>query len=170
MATNPDATEGVDSQPTSSSDTRLKTKRPKVQVVPSRRLPNRARALNPGKPDARRTKRTPAEVKADKNRKKELAQQLLETEERRVQLLAQIELDEESADMEEDENVVRTLDQVAEEEREVFSFTEVDAEDSEKSSDGDSCEEVNMRSQSKKGVRYVRLTHAMKTDLMPVAA
>jgi hypothetical protein len=164
MATNPDATEGIDSQPTNSSDTGPKPKRAKAQATPLRTLPDRARALNPGKPDVRRAKRTPAEVKADKKRKEKLAQQLRKTEERRVQLLAQMELDEESADMEEDENVVRTLGQVSEEEREGFSFTEVDAEDSEQSSDGGSCEKVNARTQSKKGVCERSADTAMETD------
>lgn len=153
VATNPD---GIDTRPTNGSDTGPKTKQAKVQAVSPRTLPDRARALNPGKPDVRRTKRTPAEVKADKKRKDDLAQQLLEIDERRVQLVGQMELDEEYADMEEDENVVRTLGQVTqvtEEEREVFSFTEVDAEDSEESTDEGSCEKVNTHSQSKKGVR-----------------
>lgn len=124
---------------TDNSDT-PKPKRRKGKTVPSRSpLPDRNRQAHPGVPDKPRPKRTPAEVLADKGRKAKIAEELQRMEELKVRLLAQMELDEEEEEAEENRTVVRTLDDIRDDESvEVFTFDEVDAEESEESVHGDS--------------------------------
>jgi hypothetical protein len=80
----------------------------KLNVVPPRSpLPNRInRVVNPGRPDAKRAKRTSAEVTAAAKRKEVLRQEIAEHERRKIQALAEIEMQEEMEAAEEENSMV----------------------------------------------------------------
>jgi hypothetical protein len=80
----------------------------KRNVVPPRSpLPNRInRVVNPGRPDAKCTKWTSAEVTAAEKWKEDLRKQIEEHDRRKIQALAEIELQEEMEAAEEENNEV----------------------------------------------------------------
>jgi len=93
-------------------DTDIEMSPPKASknrnVVPPRSpLPNRInRVVNPGRPDAKRTKRTSAGVTAAAKRKEDLRKEIEEHNRRKIQALAEIELQEEMEAAEEENNEV----------------------------------------------------------------
>lgn len=114
---------------------------PKVKKIkaapptPSKSNPSRNnRVSNPGGPDKKRSKRTSAEVVADKEKKEQMALKLVEVEKQKILLLAAMEVDDEEAEDEELLNVVRNRDD-REVSPETFLFDEVDAEPSEEEED-----------------------------------
>lgn len=120
-------------------------KKPRVVKNPPPRspLPDRiSRIQSPGGPDKPRVKRTPAQVKAAKAESDRLKQEIAELEKQKIERLAQLELDEEEEDAEEDQNVVRTLDDIREDgSGESFDFAEINEmgtteEDSDKETEG----------------------------------
>jgi hypothetical protein len=92
-----------------------KAKRP--SIAPRSPLPNRTnRVVNPGKPDAKRTKRTSAEVAAAAKQKEDLKKKAEELEKQRIQALAEIELQEEMEAAEEESNAVYAQDDLMDDE------------------------------------------------------
>ena len=110
-------------------------KRPKAQKAPSTvsrdPLPSRMRNNHPGTPDVPRPKRSTAEVKAARKELEAIEAERAQMEARKVQLYAELEMEEDAAQEAELNNVVRALDQVREEDSEEFSFSKINAEESE---------------------------------------
>lgn len=100
---------------------------PKIPQTPSRDpLPSRARNNHLGKPDAPRPKRSSAEVQEAMKKLEEIEAQKAEIEARKVQLYAELEMQDEAAQNAKAHSVIKTLKQVQEE----FTFSEIDAEES----------------------------------------
>lgn len=115
-------------------------KRTKVNQPPPSRdpLPNRARNNHPGAIDAPRPKRSSAEVQAAKKELEAIEARKREDEARKLQLVAELELEDEAAQEAEIRNVVKSVGQVQESEGpEEFTFSEVDEEESEEDEDED---------------------------------
>jgi hypothetical protein len=114
----------LNQQPNSKAleDTDIELSPPKASkkrnVVPPRSpLPARInRVVNPGRPDAKRTKRTSAEVTAATKRKEDLRREIEEHDKRKIQALAEIELQEEMEAAEEENNMVNERDNGMEDE------------------------------------------------------
>lgn len=85
-------------------------KRGKVTVPPRSPPPVRSnRVVNPGAPDQKNTRRTSAQVAADKKRKDELQRDLDAFAQRQIEILAEMEAEQEMADKAEDRDAIRTL-------------------------------------------------------------
>lgn len=129
---NSDAPITKDPQPPPAKRSKTQKSAPTASRDP---LPSRARNSHPGTPDVPRPKRSTAEVKAVRKELEAIEAQRAQMEERKVQLYAELELEDEAAQEADARNVIRTLAQVREEEREEFSFSEIDAEESEEGED-----------------------------------
>lgn len=136
-----------------------RSKAQKSAPTPSRDpLPSRARNNHPGTPDVPRPKRSSAEVKAARKELEAIEAHKAQMEARKVQLYAELEMEEEAAQEAEARNVVKTLAQVREDGPEEFSFSRIDAEESEEEDVGvekkGGAQETNER--PKKAVRKAR--------------
>lgn len=144
-------------------------KRPRQTTQTSRRdtLPNRSRNKHPGQPDMPRAKRSSAEVQAAMKELQAIEASKMEIEARKLQLYAELELEDEAEQELERQNVIKTRAQVQEEDFEQFSFTAVDAEESEKDEEQDE-ERVakkpakGTKGQTKKAVCIPRSPHRIK--------
>lgn len=113
-------------------------------------LPSRLRNDHPGKPDIPRPKRTSAEVQAAIEELKTIEVHKQEIEARKIQLYAALEMQDEADQETEGQNVVRTLAQVhTEEGPEEFSFSAIDAEESEDDKEDESREEKGTTRETK---------------------
>jgi hypothetical protein len=85
-------------------------KRGSKKIPPRSPLPVRSnRVLNPGAPDKKNTRRTSAQVAAEKKRKVDLQRNLDALAQRQIEILAEMEVAQEAADEDEDRDAVRTL-------------------------------------------------------------
>lgn len=84
------------------------TKREKRVVVPRSPLPERVnRVSNPGAPDVPRAKRTSAEVQAAEARRQELILEMEELDKKKIQMLAELNVEQDMEDEEEERTLVR---------------------------------------------------------------
>lgn len=104
-------------------------------------LPSRPRNSHPGKPDLPRPKRSSAEVQAALKELEAIEARKAEIQARQIQLYAELEIEDEASQEAESRNVVRSLAQVQEEGPEEFSFTAINAEESEEDDSEDEAEE-----------------------------
>ena len=93
-------------------------------------LPSRAHNDHPGTPDVPHPKRSSAKVKAARKELEAVEAHKAQMEAWKVQLYAELEMEEDAAQEAEAQGVVRTLAQVQEEGLEVFLFSRIDAEES----------------------------------------
>lgn len=138
-----DSTQALAAKPT-------KKPRPTPNPPPRQPLPDRtSRTQTPGGPDKPRAKRTSAQVKADKAEVERRKQEVVDLDRRRVELLAELELDEEDEDAEEDRDAVRTLADVRQDvSGENFDFTEVNAMET---TESEADEDTEVSGKKKKG-------------------
>lgn len=100
-----------------------KAKRP--SIAPHSPLPNHTNCVvNPGKPDAKRTKWTSAEVAVAAKQKEDLKKKVEELEKQQIQTLAEIELQEEMEAAEEESNAVYAQDDLMDDEEVVPAQSE----------------------------------------------
>jgi hypothetical protein len=79
-----------------------KAAKKRVVIPPRSPLPNRIkRVVNPGMPDAKRARRTTAEVTAATKQKHVLRQEIEQLEQKKIWIAAQIEMQEEAEDTDE---------------------------------------------------------------------
>ena len=116
-------------------------KRTKASQTPSHKspqrdpLPSHPRNSHPGKPDAPRPKRSPAEVQAALKELQAIEACKAEIQAWQIQLYAELEMVEEASQEAESCKVVRSLMQVREDSPEEFSFSKIDAENSKEEED-----------------------------------
>jgi hypothetical protein len=90
--------------------------------------------MNLGKPNKPRLKHSSAEVQAEKDNKAKIAREFKEFEDQKILLLAQMELQEEEEEAKDRQNIVQHLGDSGDDTGpEVFSFTDIDNEQSEDS-------------------------------------
>ena len=116
---------GRSDQQTNSDDKLGHTDSPMSPPKPSKRgqappprspLPPRVkRVINPGKPDAKKAKRSSAEVAEAKKRKEDLRRLEEEYKKKKIQMMAKMEMQEEMDAAEEEENAVNHWDNITDE-------------------------------------------------------
>lgn len=109
-------------------------------------LPNQACNNHPGAIAAPRPKRSSAEVQAAKKELQAIEARKREDEARKLQLVAELELEDEAAQEAETHEVIKSLGQVQESDGlEEFTFTEIDGEESEEDEDDGKKEAVDQK-------------------------
>ena len=94
----------------------------KNTLPPRSLLPHRTnRNIHPGKSSMPRPKRTSAEVAEAKAKEAELLRKLEELDKQKIEVLAEMEVDEEEKDIEEEETAIRHLNDLQDSENESFT-------------------------------------------------